>query len=134
MKEMCPYEECGKVLSTPYSLKRHIDTCHNNVRKFICSHCDKKFSSQRNLWTHLAKHRITQLSALYPKRQFPTSSCPDKAGIEAEGPGSDFLQGLVQFQRVCEERRQEGKLPLAWLLMAGLKKGKDAACAPRLRD
>lgn len=134
MKEMCPYEECRKVLSTPYSLKRHIDTCHNNVRKFMCSHCDKKFSSQRNLWTHLAKHRVTQLSSLTQKLQCPAASCPEEKGIEAEAPGTDFLQGLVQFQEVCEERRQTVKLPLAWLLMAGLSKGRGAAYVPKLRD
>lgn len=133
MKEMCPYEECRRVLSTPYSLKRHIDTCHNNVRKFICSHCDKKFSSQRNLWTHLAKHRVTQLSAVPRKPDAPELLNPATPVIETDHPGTDFLEGEVQFPEICEERRVEGKLPLAWRLMAGLGRGKGAQGRPRIR-
>lgn len=121
---MCPYEECRRVLSTPYSLKRHIDTCHNNVRKFICSHCDKKFSSQRNLWTHLAKHRI---SAVPIKLEAPSLLNPATPMTEMEDHGSDFLDGLLRFPEIYEERRVEVKLPLAWRLVSGLGKGRGVA-------
>jgi len=133
MKEMCPYEECLRVLSTPYSLKRHIDTCHNNVRKFICSHCDKKFSSQRNLWTHLAKHRVTQLSTASHKPEAPELLNPAFPTTEAEDLATDFLEGMVEFPEICGERRVEGKLPLAWRLVAGLAKGRSAQGGPRIR-
>ena len=119
MKEMCPYEECSRVLSTPYSLKRHIDTCHNNVRKFICSHCDKKFSSQRNLWTHLSKHRNSAV-----KTEAPSLLNPASPTTEVEDQGTDFLHGLLQFPEIYEGRRGEVKLPLAWKLVAGLGKGR----------
>jgi hypothetical protein len=124
MKDICPYEECRKELSTPYSLKRHIDTCHNNVRKFMCGHCDKKFSSQRNLWTHLSKHRVTQLSTLTQKPQLPVPPCSEALEIEIEGQGTDYLVGQVEFPGISAERRLEAKLPLAWLLIAGLSRGK----------
>lgn len=124
MKDICPYEECGKVLSTPYSLKRHVDTCHNNVRKFICGHCDKKFSSQRNLWTHLSKHRVTQSSIFTQKPHLPVPPGSAAIAVETELQGTDYLQGLVKLQGISVERRQEVKLPLAWLLIAGLSRGK----------
>ena len=124
MKDICPYDECGKVLSTPYSLKRHVDTCHNNVRKFICGHCDKKFSSQRNLWTHLSKHRVTQPSILTQKPQLLVLPGSEALAIETEQQGTDYLAEQVKFPGISVERRQEMKLPLAWLLIAGLSRGK----------
>ena len=125
MKEMCPYEECSRELSTPYSLKRHIETCHYNVRKFACSQCDRKFSSQRNLWSHLSKHQMT------PSR-FPTSKLlipplPLPSFPPEPSPDTDFLVGHVHFPAIITVTRPASKLPLAWLLMGALNRSRVCA-------
>lgn len=132
MKEICPYDECKRVLSTPYSLKRHIDTCHNNVRKFICSHCDKKFSSQRNLWTHLAKHRVTQISTLARKLGTDTSQT-SSVTMAVDTQETNFLEEAVRFPEVTETRRYEGKLPLAWLLLSKTSRSRGSSVVKGLR-
>ena len=131
MKEICPYDECKKVLSTPYSLKRHIDTCHNNVRKFICSSCDKKFSSQRNLWTHLAKHRVSDLTSsrkLSPSGLLLWSKVQAEASpLPFEEPTKDFLEGCAVLPAIEEGSHESAKLPLAWLLLSSVTRGRGAS-------
>ena len=117
MKEKCPYEECGRTLSTSYSLKRHIDTCHFNLRKFPCSYCTKKFSSQRNLWAHLSKHSLLLRQQTYESEV--ESAPPALLAVPVgRGGGGDFLEGVVVLPPITPTYMKGYKLPLAWQLFS----------------
>ena len=44
-------QQCG--LKMAHSLKRHVDTVHNNIRSFSCGHCDYEAKSRFNLNRHV---------------------------------------------------------------------------------
>ena len=56
MQFICPLASCGKVLSCKYRLKTHIERFHNNIRKYECAECFKRFKSKDNLHDHMSKH------------------------------------------------------------------------------
>ena len=43
---------CGKVISTKYSMKRHMDT-HTGEKKFTCHHCGKQYAQDSGLQRHV---------------------------------------------------------------------------------
>lgn len=62
-------ELCGKNFTKKSRLKSHIDTFHENVRKFQCSHCDKAFKAKVHLDHHLLQHS--------GEKPFKCSQCGD---------------------------------------------------------
>ena len=55
MKKDYPCKECGRILTTNYSLKEHRKNQHqsNNFAAIPCNICDNKFHSHSNLTTHV---------------------------------------------------------------------------------
>ncbi|OMJ95610.1 hypothetical protein SteCoe_1039 [Stentor coeruleus] len=49
----CSYANCGKLLSSKYNLKRHIESCHLGSRPYECHICYKRFSSKQNKREHV---------------------------------------------------------------------------------
>ncbi|CAG9324672.1 unnamed protein product [Blepharisma stoltei] len=49
----CDYSGCGKILSSKYNLKRHIESCHYGYRPYECPVCFKRFSSKQNKREHV---------------------------------------------------------------------------------
>mmetsp|Transcript_2652 Transcript_2652/g.4143 ORF Transcript_2652/g.4143 Transcript_2652/m.4143 type:complete len:134 (+) Transcript_2652:11-412(+) len=50
---VCEYPTCGRILSSKYNLKRHIESCHLGVRPYECNICFKRFSSKQNKREHI---------------------------------------------------------------------------------
>lgn len=50
---MCKYPDCGKMLSSKYNLKRHVESCHLGSRPYECNICYKCFSSKQNKREHV---------------------------------------------------------------------------------
>lgn len=49
----CEILNCGKILSSKYNLKRHIESCHKGNKRFECRICFKRFSSRQNKREHI---------------------------------------------------------------------------------
>ena len=49
----CKISGCGKMLSSKYNLKRHIESCHLGHRPYECHICYKCFSSKQNKREHV---------------------------------------------------------------------------------
>lgn len=56
IKYPCP--QCPNVLSTPTSLRRHIDCCHLKLRSFTCDTCNATFTEQKSLKNHIQKAHL----------------------------------------------------------------------------
>src|SRR5574343_53331 len=52
----CPYEGCGRNLSTRYNLRKHIEAHHLNIRPYECSKCHRTFSYKHSLKHHYLLH------------------------------------------------------------------------------
>ena len=50
---ICSYPGCGKLLSSKYNLKRHVESCHYGYRPYECHVCYKRFSSKQNKREHI---------------------------------------------------------------------------------
>jgi len=57
-KYMCPELDCGALMSTRFSLKRHSKK-HSGLRPFICQHCDKTFAEKSTLKRHEKIHEFS---------------------------------------------------------------------------
>jgi uncharacterized Zn-finger protein len=67
----CRESGCGKELSSKYNLKRHVECCHEGLRRFQCHVCFKLFSSKQNVKEHMFLHeqeedRETEASVTVP--------------------------------------------------------------------
>ena len=49
----CTIEGCYRLFTSKYNLKRHIESCHDGVRKHECGICFKRFSSRHNREEHI---------------------------------------------------------------------------------
>ena len=67
----CRFAACGKLLSSKYNLKRHIDSCHNGKKPFECRICFKQFSSRQNKREHI---RLEHSYSFESKNQNSTHS------------------------------------------------------------
>ena len=56
LKAKCEFPGCDKLFSSRYNLKRHFETTHQNIKRFICEVCDKPLSSKQNLKEHMHIH------------------------------------------------------------------------------
>jgi len=52
----CPYEGCGRSLSTRYNLKKHIEAHHLHIRPFKCAQCQRTFAYKHSLRHHYLLH------------------------------------------------------------------------------
>lgn len=48
-------DRCPAVLSTPNSLRRHIDSCHLKLKPFACDKCSATYLDQKALKSHIQK-------------------------------------------------------------------------------
>lgn len=64
MAYRCTFEQCDKVFSTRYNLKRHEDTFHLHLRPYVCTECFKDFASKQNLIEHGFLHAQSALTPL----------------------------------------------------------------------
>eukprot|EP00088_Acartia_fossae_P048134 TRINITY_DN5243_c0_g1_i1.p1 TRINITY_DN5243_c0_g1~~TRINITY_DN5243_c0_g1_i1.p1 ORF type:complete len:541 (-),score=41.31 TRINITY_DN5243_c0_g1_i1:320-1942(-) len=55
-KHFFPCPQCGKVLNSKYNLQQHIMLKHENHKPFSCDVCNKKFSLQFYLNSHMKIH------------------------------------------------------------------------------
>ncbi|CAG9320890.1 unnamed protein product [Blepharisma stoltei] len=65
----CNVAGCGKVLSSKYNLKRHIESCHYGYKPYECPHCFKRFSSKQNKREHTKLEHASIKLPKVPKRQ-----------------------------------------------------------------
>ena len=49
---ICTVEGCEAAFSQQGNLKKHLEA-HADIKRFSCSHCDKRFSKKYNLLMHL---------------------------------------------------------------------------------
>jgi hypothetical protein len=137
----CYYHTCGKMFSTKFNLRRHINVSHLDIKAYACEVCLKNFASKQNLKEHFFIHtgekpfacpvqkcgrRFRQASQLsfHKKLHFR------QAAIKTWQSGSilsllavsiqDFVMPIYEVVKVtslpdlCEERRRTGsKLPIA---------------------
>lgn len=53
----CPAEGCNRIFESHGGLKRHINKLHSKEHlKFHCPHCEQKFTKNKQLRFHIAKH------------------------------------------------------------------------------
>lgn len=52
----CMYPCCEKMYSTKFNLKRHVETTHLNIKRYMCDVCQKLFASKQNLLEHKFIH------------------------------------------------------------------------------
>lgn len=52
----CTYVGCSRVYSNEFNLKRHIESYHLCLKKFICEICHKGLSSKQNMREHYFIH------------------------------------------------------------------------------
>ena len=58
--------QCGRMFLTREKAKRHQRSAHEDVRPFICEHCEAAFSERSNLLRHVqAKHSIAAGKQLF---------------------------------------------------------------------
>jgi len=57
MRYRCKVAECGKTLSSPYNLHRHMTCFHQRVKAFVCPFCSRSFGYSHVLKNHLRCHR-----------------------------------------------------------------------------
>lgn len=127
---LCSYPNCGKLLSSKYNLKRHIESCHYGFRPYECHVCFKKFSSKQNKREHIrlehsysySKEAIKEAQNLVKGQnlQIPSlsnlllnSSDPDirpLSKVEKIFLYAD-LSEQVDIPNVCPERQQNCALP-----------------------
>ena len=55
MLEALKCDTCGKVVSTPYSKKKHMITAHGGQKPYPCGQCNKGFFEIRVLNIHMEK-------------------------------------------------------------------------------
>lgn len=60
---LCSYRNCGKILSSKYNLRRHIESCHYGFRPYECHVCFKRFSSKQNKREHIRLEHSYSYSA-----------------------------------------------------------------------
>lgn len=53
---VCTYEGCLREYSNAFNLKRHIESYHLCLKKFICEICQKGLSSKQNMREHYFIH------------------------------------------------------------------------------
>ncbi|XP_069675329.1 uncharacterized protein [Periplaneta americana] len=69
----CPHPGCLTELSNPQNLKRHIYRKHQRVYPFQCEFCDKGFTRQSQLQSHLYQHTgILPITCSYCQLRFRT--------------------------------------------------------------
>ena len=52
----CMYPNCDSEYSTKFNLKRHVESVHLHVKKYVCSICKLSFCSKQSLKEHLRIH------------------------------------------------------------------------------
>ena len=52
----CMAPGCDKVYNTKFNLKRHVNSHHVKTRRYVCSICERHFSSNQNLIEHRNLH------------------------------------------------------------------------------
>jgi DNA-directed RNA polymerase subunit RPC12/RpoP len=62
-------ELCGKNFTKQSRLTAHMDSIHNNIRRFPCSQCDKSFKARLHLDNHFLQHS--------GERPFTCTTCGD---------------------------------------------------------
>ena len=73
--------QCFKILSTDYSLRRHIRQMHENKGRFECTLCQRSFSAKGSLEYHTrVKHTISEDSSLQCEKC--KISCSDPQALE----------------------------------------------------
>ena len=48
-----PCNQCGKVLTSKYNLKDHIEVVHEGIKKFSCKYCEQNFGYENDLRRHI---------------------------------------------------------------------------------
>ena len=86
MRYRCKFAECGKTLSSPYNLHRHMTCFHMRMKAFVCTCCGRNFGYSHVLKNHLKCHRskvrrcsnktyivpLTLMITHLPKEQYDT--------------------------------------------------------------
>lgn len=113
----CPYEGCGRTLSTRYNLKKHIEAHHLQIRPFKCAQCQRTFAYKHSLRHHYLLHLEIDWDLIQrshparaiavPKLTELVSTWEGKAGEKMLGDGTE-VQILPD---ICPTQRQTGPLP-----------------------
>ncbi|OMJ89040.1 hypothetical protein SteCoe_8860 [Stentor coeruleus] len=126
----CTYPNCGKLLSSKYNLKRHIESCHLGSRPYECHICYKRFSSKQNKREHVRlEHSYScdpnDVSSNATKVKASTMEIPKLSTLLYSSADPD-IRPFTKIQRVylysdlfdkvdlpvlSEERQAECKLP-----------------------
>ena len=107
----CPYENCVRVLSTRYNLKKHIEAHHLHLKPFTCAQCQRSFSYKHTLKHHYLLHlpiawqqrmdevspsdevptEIPRLTSMLENSLFSTAHATEKKGQLWKFPAMPFL-------------------------------------------
>ena len=60
VEEPQPCPECGKVLSSKWKSRLHIQTVHGNDKSHVCDQCSKGFSTKTQLKGHIDQSHSRQ--------------------------------------------------------------------------
>ena len=114
----CP--QCGKSLCSQYSVKRHVQACHLQLRKFMCDICYKPLSSKQNLRMHKHRHLRDALRPSSQRASAPldfsalltkTVACSFTDPHQIPSEKTESVPEWARLPPIAWERRSTGKLP-----------------------
>lgn len=57
MRYRCKVADCGKTLSSPYNLHRHMTCFHQRIKAYVCVVCSRSFGYSHVLKNHIKCHK-----------------------------------------------------------------------------
>lgn len=130
---------CGKTYATKSSLTTHLQSVHSDVKKFMCSECDKTFARKCYLDVHMATHTgekkytcdecgksFAQRSTLNTHKNLHTSTHKCTECGKTFGRKSFLAQHLRHVHKIAEKVQEPVNVEVD--VEINMNKGEDDEC------